>query len=72
MLQRLIVRDNESPDAARRRFDAQLSVKHWGTPVQEMTQAEPAGKAAPWWWDEEEAARSSDFFMEMARSKGMV
>lgn len=72
MLNRLIVRDNEQPEAARRRFDSQLHVPNWGTPAQQRSDPPPAETAAPWWWDKKQAEQSTDFFMQMARERGMV
>ena len=72
MLQRLNVRDNEKPDAARKRFDGQLGVRAWATPGTEPTEPEPADTRTPWWWNKAEADQSSQVFMEMARAKGRI
>jgi hypothetical protein len=70
MLQRLNVRDNEKPEAARKRFDGQLAVHAWATPGRPM--AEPGQERTPWWWNKAEADQSTQVFMEMARARGMV
>jgi hypothetical protein len=72
MLTRLNVRDNEKPDAARRRFDGQLGVRAWAAPGSETRETDPAQAATPWWWNQTEADQSADMFMEMARAKGMI
>lgn len=72
MLQRLNVRENEKPDAARRRFDGQLGVRAWATPGSEATEPDPQETPTPWWWNKAEADQSSRMFMELARAKGMV
>lgn len=59
MVQRLAVRDNETPDRARRRFDGQLGVRAWTTPGTEHKQPEPRDPKAPWWWDGHEDASQS-------------
>ncbi|HEX9832543.1 MAG TPA: hypothetical protein VGA66_05545 [Mycobacterium sp.] len=72
MLTRLNVRDNEKPDAARKRFDGQLGVRAWATPGSETRETDPAEAGTPWWWNKAEADQSADMFMEMARAKGMI
>lgn len=72
MLERLNVRERESPGTARRRFDGQLGVKGWATPDNPVIESSGQQDTTPWWWSKEEAAQSTDFFMEMARAKGMV
>lgn len=73
MIQRLAVRDNETPERARKRFDGQLGVRDWGTPRNPYTQPEPIDPTAPktpWWWDNAESATQP--FMDLARAKGMI
>lgn len=72
MLQRLTVRDNEKPEAARKRFDGQLGVRTWQTPGHDIPDPEQAAQATPWWWNKTDADQASQMFMEMARAKGMV
>lgn len=59
MLTRLNVRDRETPEAARRRFDGQLSVRGWGAPGRPMVEVERTGSNAPWWWQGDEEASQS-------------
>lgn len=59
MVQRLNVRDNETPDRARKRFDGQLDVRAWTTPSTETKKPEPRDARAPWWWDSAEEASQS-------------
>ncbi len=72
MLDRLRVRDRESPETARRRFDGQILVDSWAAPGRAMVEQSGQQDTTPWWWSKKEAEQSSDFFMEMARSRGMV
>lgn len=72
MVQHISVRDNETPDAARKRFDGQLDVRAWGTPGNEMTPTDNSSPRTPWWWNQAEADQSANYFMQMARAKGMV
>lgn len=72
MLQRLTVRDDEKPEAARKRFDGQLGVHAWHAPGHETPEPAAAAQATPWWWNQTDADQSSQVFMEMARAKGMV
>jgi hypothetical protein len=72
MLTRLKVNDNEKPETARKRLDGQLGIQAWATPGQPMTEPEPEQERTPWWWNKAEANQSADFFMEMARARGMV
>lgn len=72
MLTRLKVSDNEKPETARKRFDGQLGVQAWARPGQPMAAPEPGQQRTPWWWNQTEADQSTDFFMEMARAKGMI
>jgi len=59
MIQRLGVRDNETPDRARKRFDGQLGVRAWTTPGTQQKQPQPRDPKAPWWWDGAEDASQS-------------
>jgi len=70
MLQRLHVREGQTPDAARKRFDGQLDVRAWATPGTEAKETVARDPKAPWWWDNAEDA--SQPFMAMARARGMV
>ncbi|WP_328436873.1 hypothetical protein OHA71_06370 [Streptomyces sp. NBC_00444] len=73
MIQRLAVRDNETPDRARKRFDGEFGVRDWATPgsqMKETTPRDPNQPKTPWWWDSAEDA--SQPFMAMARARGMV
>lgn len=71
MVQRIGVRDNETPDRARKRFDGQLGVRAWTTPGTKTTEHTQAQPNPPWWWNQAEADNSSQMFMEMARARGM-
>lgn len=73
MVQRIAVRDNETPDRARKRFDGQLGVREWATPGKPMAEPKPVDPKAPktpWWWDSAEEATQP--FMDLARAKGMI
>ncbi|MBU3058246.1 hypothetical protein, partial [Pseudomonas indica] len=70
MVQRLSGRENEKPEAARKRFDGQLSVRNWATPGTEHKPSQQSGRKTPWWWNSAEEA--SQPFMELARAKGMI
>lgn len=60
MVQHLPVRDNETPDRARQRFDGQLGVRNWATPGAELKAPDPArDPKAPWWWESAEDASQS-------------
>lgn len=59
MVQRIAVRDNETPDRARKRFDGQLGVRAWATPGTELKEPEPRDPRAPWWWTSAEDASQS-------------
>lgn len=59
MLQRLNVRDSETPETARRRFDGQLGVRSWAAPGNDVTEPEQIEAATPWWWDGAEQASQS-------------
>lgn len=59
MVQRLAVRDNETPDRARQRFDGQLGVRNWASPSNELKESQPRDPKAPWWWDGPEDASQS-------------
>jgi len=72
MLPRLIVREHEKPETARRRFDGQLTVRRWETPGVQLPEETPQEKNAPWWWSKAEAEASTREFMAMARAKGMI
>lgn len=65
MVQRLPVRENETPDRARKRFDGQLGVRNWTTPGTQLKEPDPArDPKAPWWWDGPEDA-SQTFLKSM-------
>ena len=59
MLQRLNVRDRETPERARQRFDGQLGVRAWGIDGMEDKTPEQRDPKAPWWWDGAENASQS-------------
>ena len=59
MVQRIAIRDKETPDRARQRFDGQLGVRNWTTPSTEAKEPEPRDPKAPWWWDGAEDASQS-------------
>lgn len=60
MLQRLIVRDGQTEEAARARFDADLGVSAWATPGHARRALEPTSDdGAPWWWTGAEDASQS-------------
>lgn len=60
MLQRLIVRDGQSEEQARARFDADLGVSAWAVPGRDRRPMQPkADDGAPWWWHGAEDASQS-------------
>ena len=59
MLQRVNVREGQTAEQARKRFDGQLGVRAWATPGTEARELEPRDPKAPWWWDNAEEASSS-------------
>ena len=59
MLQRLIVREGQTEEQARARFDANLGVSAWALPGRERRDIEPVQDAAPWWWTGAEDASQS-------------
>jgi hypothetical protein len=67
MLDRLDIREGQTPEAARKRFDGQLGVSAWATPGRERRAPEPVEQGAPWWWHGAEEASDSFF-----RSMGVV
>lgn len=67
MLERLNVREGQTPEAARRVFDSQLGVTGWATPGRDARPAEPREPGAPWWW--QGADEASDTFL---KSMGVV
>jgi hypothetical protein len=70
MVQRLNVRDKETPERARQRFDGQLGVRAWTVPGMEQHKPEQRDPKAPWWWDTAEEATQT--WVAMARARGMV
>lgn len=62
MLQRLHVREGQTAEAARKRFDGQLGVAAWPLPGQPLKEIEPQDPGAPWWWQGAEEA--SDGFLK--------
>jgi len=64
MVQRLNVREGQTPEAARKRFDGQLGVPAWETPGHEAHEPEPGTPWSPWWWSGAEDA-SQDFLKSM-------
>jgi hypothetical protein len=65
MLTRLAVRDNETPDRARQRFDGQLGVRNWATPTAPHKEPDQTrDPKAPWWWEGAEDA-SQTFLKSM-------
>ncbi|MDT0387810.1 hypothetical protein [Streptomyces dubilierae] len=60
MLQRLIVREGQTEEQARARFDADLGVSAWALPGVERRAAEQEIEPdAPWWWHGAEDASQS-------------
>lgn len=59
MLQRLRVRDRQSPEDARKSLDLRLGVSAWTVPGREPLTAEPVDPKAPWWWTGSEDASQS-------------
>src|SRR5690606_5817132 len=60
MLQRLIIHDGQSEDAARAKLDADLGVDAWGLPGRAHREMKPpAEPGAPWWWQGAEDASQS-------------
>lgn len=60
MLQRLVVRDGQTEEQARARFDADLGVSAWAAPGQTRKPVQPKrDDGAPWWWTGAEDASQS-------------
>ena len=60
MLQRLIIREGQTEEQARTRFDADLGVSAWALPGRERREPEPVqDPGAPWWWTSAEEASQS-------------
>lgn len=60
MLQRLIIREGQTEEQARARFDADLGVSAWALPGRERSEPEPVqDPGAPWWWTSAEEASQS-------------
>lgn len=60
MLQRLIIRDGQTEEAARAKFDADLGVSAWASPGHDRRTVEPTpDDGAPWWWTGAEDASQS-------------
>ncbi len=60
MLQRLIVREGQTEEQARRKFDADLGVSAWALPGRDRREIEPQpDTGAPWWWHGDEDASQS-------------
>ncbi|MDJ1137928.1 hypothetical protein [Streptomyces iconiensis] len=62
MLQRLIVREGQTEEAARREFDTALGVSAWRTPGHRVVvpvAVEPRDPAAPDWWHGDDDASNS-------------
>jgi len=59
MLQRLIIRDGQTEEQARAKFDADLGVSAWAVPGHERRPAAPQPDGAPWWWTGAEDASQS-------------
>lgn len=62
MLQRLIVREGQTEEAARGQFDADLGVSAWRTPGHRAAlaaTAAPRDPAAPPWWHGDNDASST-------------
>jgi hypothetical protein len=65
MLQRLIVREGQTEEQARARFDADLGVTAWALPGRERREHQPQpDTGAPWWWTGAEDA-SQGFLASM-------
>ena len=65
MLQRLIVRDGQTEEQARAKFDADLGVSAWALPGRDRREPEPVqDPGAPWWWHGAEDA-SQGFLASM-------
>jgi hypothetical protein len=60
MLQRLIVREGQTEEQARARFDADLGVSAWALPGRDRrTVEQQPNPGAPWWWHGAEDASQS-------------
>ena len=59
MLQRLIVREGQTEEQARAKFDADLGVSAWARPGHERRDMQPVTNSAPWWWTGAEDASQS-------------
>jgi hypothetical protein len=64
MVQRLTVRERETPERARQRFDGHLGVRAWATPGTEYQPAQQRDPKTPWWWEGAEDA-SQTFLASM-------
>jgi hypothetical protein len=59
MLTRLHVREGQTAEAARKRFDGQLDVASWPLPGEPVKESTPHEAGAPWWWQGAEEASGS-------------
>ena len=70
MLQRLAIRDGQTEEQARARFDADLGVSAWASPGHARKAIEQTpDDGAPWWWRGAEDA-SQSFLAAMGVSLG--
>lgn len=70
MLQRLIIRDGQTEEQARAKFDADLGVSAWAVPGRERRHVQQTpDDGAPWWWTGAEDA-SQSFLAAMGVSLG--
>jgi len=59
MLRRLVVRENQTPESARKVLDGQLGVSGWAVPAREARSVPKRDPRAPWWWESAEDASES-------------
>ncbi|NUS83651.1 MAG: hypothetical protein HOY75_13125 [Streptomyces sp.] len=59
MLQRLYVREGQTEEQARAKFDADLGVSAWALPGRARRDMPPVDNRTPWWWTSAEDASQS-------------
>lgn len=59
MCQRLIVKEGQTEEQARRELDEALGVPTWETPGSRAVPRKPRPEGAPMWWTDDEDASQS-------------
>lgn len=59
MLQRLVIRQGQTEEQARARFDADLGVSAWARPGRARREVQVVENNAPYWWHGAEDASQS-------------